>query len=324
MQDLPLFHYDTADIKIDVLKQNDEALAKIRAASTDVVPQKVKDVYGEICFPGGHADRPYTFASIVLSSDGKMAFPDVPQGPVVASANMLDPAGGKTDFWVLNMLRAYSDGVIIGARTLQNEPDGTSHIFCEELAAARTAEMGMRARHPVNIAVSFDGTDVPLDHKIFSSNGLQAMVATSEAGLAFLDNALGARPHKGFGPFIAARQEDAAAIWKSMQENPETIHVIATGTADRPDSAVLLALLRQMGMQRLCIESPSYMWHLIQNKSLDEWFINYSMLFVGGNFTPGINAPFTSKKHPHTELLMLGAHKSNFIFTRQRLRYDFL
>ncbi len=307
-----------------MLSQNKEALADIRARSNDVVPQKVKDVYGEVCFPGGYAERPYAFASIVLSADGKMAFGDVPQGPVIAGANRLDEAGGKTDFWVLNMLRTYADGVIIGARTLQTEPDATSHIFCEELAAARTAEMGMQTQHPVNIAVSFDGTDVPLEHKIFHGNSLQSMICTSEAGLAYLAGQIGSRPHKLFGPFAAATQENADAVRRSMAQFPAHVHIVATGAGSAPDSAVLLCLLRKMGMERLCIESPSYMWHLMQNRALDEFFINYSLVFAGGNLSPGGAIPFTSQSHPHSELLMLGRHKSNFLFTRQRMRYEYL
>jgi hypothetical protein len=63
------------------------------------------------------------------------------------------------------------------------------------------------------------------------------------------------------------------------------------------------------------------MWHLLQNNALDEIFINYSMLFAGGAAVLGRAQPFTSTGHPHTELLTLGIHRQNFIFTRQRLRY---
>ena len=76
-----------------------------------------------------------------------------------------------------------------------------------------------------------------------------------------------------------------------------------------------------MDIRKLCIESPSYMWHLIETKAMDEMFINYSMVFAGGPLAMGVQRPFSATDHPHSELLLLAAHRNNFIFTRQRLRY---
>ena len=73
------------------------------------------DLWKEMCI----RDRPYTFSSIVLSSDGKMAYQDNPSGPLVAKNNFLDPDGSLGDFWVLNVLRSYADGIIVGANTLR-------------------------------------------------------------------------------------------------------------------------------------------------------------------------------------------------------------
>lgn len=325
MQELPSFHFDTDVIRVTNLLKNEMALAEIRAKSPDAVPQKVLDVYGEVCFPEGYDDRPYTYASIVLSSDGKMAYPDVPQGPVIASSNQLDPDCGKTDFWVLNMLRTYADAVIIGARTLQMEPEATSHIFCEELAKARV-EVLKKSPYPINVAISFDGTDVPLEHKIFTSEGLVSMICTSPEGGEFLAKALTERGRAFalYGPYSTADAADADAIKKKMAESPDSVHILTTGTGHVPNSKMMLAILRRLGIQRAMIESPSYMWHLFENKALDEFFINYSMVFAGGDITMGLRQPFTSTSHPHSELLMLGVHKANLICTRQRLHYEFM
>jgi riboflavin biosynthesis pyrimidine reductase len=181
------------------------------------------------------------------------------------------------------------------------------------------------------VVVSLDGTDIPLNHKIFNSTGLFSLIATSETGGRYLDKAF-TKPHLVFGPFTGAEEADAArtnaarinaeALRASLMERPDVPHILVTGRGAAPDSAVLLAILRNMGVERLCIEAPSYMWHLLQNKALDEIFINYSLLFAGGTAALGSGQPFSSTSHPHTELLMLGLHKQNFIFTRQRLCYE--
>jgi riboflavin biosynthesis pyrimidine reductase len=331
MSELRSMHFDSGSIRIEPLFKAEDALAEISALSPDKAPQKVCDVYGEVCFPPAPATRPYTFASIVLSADGKMAFGDDPKGPVIASANKLDPDGALADFWVLNMLRAYADAVIMGARTLQAEPDAAAFVFCEELAHDRIAVMNKKSRHPLNVVISFDGTDIPLDHTIFNSSGFVSMIATSEAGGAYLDKALGKRRHRIFGPY-----RDISAVTGSpggesssgldeirlALEDPEVLPILLTGTGDKPDSELLLLTLRLTGVERLLIEAPSYMWQLLNNKAMDEMFINYSMLFAGGTASLGLTAPFTSLVHPRAELLMMGIHRRNFIYTRQKLRYN--
>jgi hypothetical protein len=157
------------------------------------------------------------------------------------------------------------------------------------------------------------------------------MIATSEAGGVYLDKALGKRRRRIFGPYrdpsgAAGSAEgkpssDLAEIRLAV-EDPEVLPIVLTGGGDRPDSELLLLVLRLTGVERLCIEAPSYMWHLLNNKAMDEMFINYSMLFAGGSVSPGAACPFTSLVHPHSELLMMGIHRRNFIYTRQKLRYD--
>ncbi len=70
------------------------------------------------------------------------------------------------------------------------------------------------------------------------------------------------------------------------------------------------------------VESPSYTWHLMKEKLIDEMFTNYSGIYVGGEITFGLNRPFTTEVHPHAEVVKLSMHSSNFIYTRQKLYYD--
>lgn len=320
MSELARMHFPTEDIKISVVMKRDDILKEIEQKSKDLVPKKVLEVYGKIMMPPAPEDRPYTFGSIVLSSDGKMAYPDDPQGPLIAGKNLLDKEGGMADFWILNMLRAYSDATIIGARTLQAEPKGTSHVFCAEMAEARVKEMGKKTDCPWNVIVSFDGTDIPLEHMIFDTDEIEVRIGTSPQGAEYLQQHM-TKPHLIFGPYKDITEVDITDIQAKMAAERNAIPIFATGEGNNPDSKILLYILRKLGIEKLCIESPSYMFHLLDNEAMDEMFINYSAVFVGGNITMGSYKSFSVNDHPHADIVMLGHHRSNFIFTRQILRY---
>jgi len=321
MESLVTMLFPDADIQLDMIRRDTEGLAKLAALTKDPpAPAKVRRVYDDIRFPVAPDDRPYTFGSMVLSMDGKIAFHDDPQGPLIAGRNALDPTGGKADFWVLNMLRAFSDCCIIGARTLQAEPTGTSHVFCRELAAARQTEMGKTLAQPWNCVVSLDGTDIPLNHMIFDHSELHPMIATSPDGAAYLAGHF-TKTHQLIGPFASKADVDMAQVRRQFDKLGGAIPVIATGTGSRTDSAALLFILRQLGIQKACIESPQYLWHLVHSAMLDEFFVNYSSVWVGGNIALGSHGPFSVNDHPHSRFLSIAAHRNGFIFTRQQLVY---
>ena len=111
-----------------------------------------------------------------------------PAGPIIAKNNYLDPDGALADFWMLNALRTYSDGIIIGAKTLQTEVNATSHIFDKDLAKERVEVLG-KTPHPWNIVVSFDATDIPFEHIIFDvdpEEKLNVAIATSPQGAEYV------------------------------------------------------------------------------------------------------------------------------------------
>ena len=84
----------------------------------------------------------------------------------------------------------------------------------------------------------------------------------------------------------------------------------------------MMYVLKKLGLEKLCVESPSYCAYMLKEQMLDEYFIDYSMVFVGGTTTPGAFISYGHLDHPHADLLSLGTHKSNFLFTRQKIRYN--
>jgi len=80
-------------------------------------------------------------------------------------------------------------------------------------------------------------------------------------------------------------------------------------------------VLRRMGMETVCVESPTFCAALMAEGFLDEYFINYSMVYAGGPLSPGAVIPASFRNHPHADLVSVGIHRQNFLFTRQLLRY---
>ena len=297
-------------------------LEKTRASSTArMALSKVRTVYHDLFFPSPAADRPYTFASMVLSMDGKMAFTDNPQGPVVASANYIDPDGGLADFWVLNVLRAHADGIIVGAKTLSAEPQAVFSCFDPDLAAERKDHLGKSNPCPLNIIVSLDGTDIPFNHTIFSVSEIQTLIATSRTGGQFLLQEHGENVLL-LGPFHSPAEVDVEQASQQLKDGFSSGKKVILMTGETvPDARVLLYILRKIGIEHLLIESPTYMWLLMDQEMLDEFFINYSTLYIGGPLTPGYANGFSFRRHPHVKLLVIAMHRNSFLFTRQKLIY---
>ncbi len=319
---IPQIPFPIEKLRLNLLYQDPIELEKAKASSAASKSlSKVSEAYHDLYFPAPAEDRPYIFASMVLSLDGKMAFPDNPQGPVVASANAIDREGGLTDFWVLNVLRAYADAIVVGARTLQSEPDAVFSCLDHDLLAERKDLLGKQRECPLTIVVSLDGQDIPLNHSIFSVPEVQTILATCHRGGQYLQSQCGSDAML-IGPFNAITDIDTVELLRQVKQGFRAHKKIVLMTGENePDARVLMYCLRKIGVGHLLIESPTYMWLLMGQAMLDEFFVDYSTLFIGGLFTPGYNNGFTSLSHPHSRFLVIAMHQHSFLFTRQKLIY---
>ncbi|NMC30870.1 MAG: dihydrofolate reductase family protein [Veillonellaceae bacterium] len=279
-------------------------LAEIRET-----PAKVKKVMGELVFPKAPAQRPYIFGCMVLSADGKMAFPDNQEGHLVSKENRLDPIGSLTDFWVMNVCRTYADAVILGCNTLRTRLNKQwfAEISDSDLIEARQSVLGKKTSHPWSIIASIDGKDVPLEHSILDMEP-SVGILTSPFGAEYLAGRLG-------------RKSKIVKPGERLDQDQDCIRLIAAGAGETVDTLEALQILRQGGIKNLSVEAPGYIWHLIGQGLLDEFFLNYSGVYVGGEFTLGKATAFTTTTHPHATLLSLGYH-NGFIYTRQKLSYE--
>lgn len=307
--------FDAERLKIErIYASKDLENCKVDTLSCD----QIRSIYGDLKFFELHEDRPCTYTSLVTSLDGRIAFTDAPQGPLIAKLNKYDPAGADTDWFILNMLRSVSDGVMLGAGTMNAEPDYTCHVFDQKLEDMRI-EAGMNPV-PWNVITSLDATDIPFDHVLFNSPEVPVMISTSIQGVELVREKI---KNDFFVVTASSMEEVTDDLIASMKENQDKVLVIGTGDK-MPDSRVALYILKRFGMDRLLVETPSYMHYLVSQKMMDELFFNYSCLYVGGQaLTIGkFGKEFTSQDHPHTKVLSIHSHSDHFFYFRHKLLYD--
>ena len=300
--------FDAQVMKFPVHCPDPELLCALTAGSALKTPEKVRQVMGELVFPAPAADRPYIFGCMVLSFDGKMGFYDNPEGTLISKENRYDSVGGKTDFWIMNVCRAYADAVILGTGTLKARMNKLwyAQIADPDLAAARQG-LGRAGTEPLNLVASIDGRDVPADHPIFHQLTPKPIILTSLSGAAYL------RENMGQPVEIVTQPCD-------LRAGGDVLRAVAAGE-DKPDTRAILRLLRESGLEYVSVEAPGYIWQLIREQLLDEYMLNYSGVMAGGQVALGTWAGFTAESHPHVALLSVGWGKG-FLFTRQKLIYD--
>ncbi|MDN5341889.1 dihydrofolate reductase family protein [Oceanotoga sp. DSM 15011] len=281
--------------------------------------EKINKVYGNLTFEKAHEDRPYTFTSLVTSIDGRIAFSDAPQGPLISRKNNYAGNGGLADWWILNMLRSVCDAVILGAGTMKAESDYTCHVFDQDLENARIKNNLNPV--PWNIITSIDGKDIPFDHRMFKESEIPLIISSSSKALNHIKENIN-NDYIVIGP-LNSKEDINNTLIEKMNNSKNKVIIIITGK-NAPDSHVLFYLLKKFGIDRLLIETPSYMHYLVSEKLMDELFFNYSCLYIGGKaLTIGqYGKEFTSECHPHTKMLSIHSHNDHFFYFRHRLIYN--
>ena len=299
--------FSVEELRYSVCYPDEELLRSVTASSTMTTPKKIREVMGELVFPAAPADRPYTYGCMVLSFDGKMGFDNNPEGTLISKLNNYDPKGATVDFWMMNVCRCYADAVIFGCNTLKARMHKLwyAQLFDEDLLECRR-ELGKKTEIPVSILASIDGRDVPFDHATLSMTPAP-VIMTSFAGAEYI--------RENIGREVRVITEPENLLCES-----DTVRILAAGE-EKADTAALLKLLRDCGLEHVSVEAPGYIWTLMREGALDEYLLNYSGVMVGGNTALGLWGPFTAEKHPHAALLSLGYTKG-FLFTRQKLLYD--
>jgi 5-amino-6-(5-phosphoribosylamino)uracil reductase len=209
-------------------------------------------------FPSPPPDRPWTYSNFVQSLDGIASL----GGKQASGAHI---SQSREDRWLMDLLRAHADAVILGINTLVEEtalgkPGSRGPIFRVEDEAARDLRGALGRGREMNIFVT-GARSLDLSHyAIFDGERVAPVVLTTRAGAQRL-----------------AAQRDQAHV-----------QVIVAGESEIVDLPAAMRLLRaELGIQHLlCEGGPTLYGYMARAGLIDEKFITLSPVEVGQIIPP--------------------------------------
>jgi riboflavin biosynthesis pyrimidine reductase len=208
------------------------------------VPELLAALYGGAL----GLDEPCVVANFVESLDGVVAVPRLPRSHAVIGDD------SEADRFVLALVRACADAVVVGSGTLLASPAGTWRIDRAYPPAAQAlAELRARrgrSEQPL-VAVVTTGASLDPAHPVLESG--RALVLTTERA--------------------------ADGLRASV---PEATEVVSVTDADTVDLAAAIEVLRDRGCSVVVSEAgPSMFGSLVASRLVDELFLTVSPVLAG-------------------------------------------
>ncbi|MGA2372082.1 MAG: dihydrofolate reductase family protein [Candidatus Korobacteraceae bacterium] len=209
--------------------------------------------YGNLGFPPSPIDRPLIYTNFVQSLDGiTTLLGEHSSGGEISQS--------REDRWLMDLLRAHADGILMGMNTLREEqrqrgPDTRGIVFRVADPALQELRRKLGKGRERNIFVTSAANLDPSRHKVFDGDVVDAAILTAPAGAERL-RAQGERPH---------------------------VAIIAAGDGENLDLARAIAKLREeLGVQHLlCEGGPTLYGSLARADLVDEKFLTISPVEVG-------------------------------------------
>jgi riboflavin biosynthesis pyrimidine reductase len=192
-------------------------------------------------------DEPCVVANFVESLDGVVAVPRLPRSHALLGDE------SDADRFVLALVRACADAVLVGSGTLSSSPKGTWRIDRAYPPAAE-ALAGLRARRgrpeqPL-VAVVTTGGSLDPGHPVLESGALVLTTVRAAAGL--------------------------------RARVPAAAEVVAVNEGDSVDLAAAVEVLRDRGCAAILSEGgPTLFGQLLASRLVDELFLTVSPLLAG-------------------------------------------
>lgn len=212
--------------------------------------------YGRLGFPAAPEGRPWIFANFVQTVDGIVSL-------LGSDASGGDIAQSEEDRWLMDLLRAHADGVLLGLGTLTLEtelerPRPRGPVFRIMDPTLRKLHQRLRNTRERNIFVTASGSLRLSNFCVFDPDApVEAMIITSPAG-----------------------DEKLAEQW---QQTHSHIKLIVTGTGDEVDlNAAMLILREYHGIQHLlCEGGPRLYGTMLKAGLIDEKFLTVAPIECG-------------------------------------------
>jgi riboflavin biosynthesis pyrimidine reductase len=223
----------------------------------DAEPSPINDEayapYGNFGFPPPPADRPWVYSNFVQSLDGITTL-------LGKHGSGGDISQSSDDRWLMDLLRANADGLLMGMNTLLEEqrlrgPESRGIVFQVADPALRALRTKLGKGREKNIFVT-RAVDLDLSrHKVFDGDVVEAAILTSPAGAERL-RAQGSHSH---------------------------VVVVAAGNGETFDLARGISKLREeLGVRYLlCEGGPTLYGSLARADLVDEKFMTVSPIEVG-------------------------------------------
>jgi len=223
------------------------------------LPPGVRELYdGDLHFRTSSVERPFVIANFVFTLDG------------VVSYEIKGQAGGSTisgsdsaDRFIMGLLRASADAVIVGARTVQDaSPEGLwvpeyTYPDAKHLYTEYRVNVLHKPEYPLLVIVSGSGS-LELGRAIFRTPGVRTVVITTSAG------------------------RDALARAGATKLSSVQIHALDVRCGTIAPLAMLRLLSAQLGVERLLHEGgPSLFGQFLAAGAVDELFLTLSPQIAG-------------------------------------------
>ncbi|HKD81292.1 MAG TPA: dihydrofolate reductase family protein [Candidatus Angelobacter sp.] len=225
--------------------------------------------YGRLGFPEPHADRPWTWANFVQSIDGVASF----KGRHASGA---DISQSPEDRWLMDLLRAHADAIIMGVNTLTEETlswpqlnNGRGPVYRIEDPIARDLRARLGRGTEKVIFVTASAMIDPGAYRVFDGDQMQAFILTTAAGAARLKSTA---PHV---QMIVAGKGRAIDL-------PHAVHKLRT----------------EMNIRYLlCEGGPTLYGSMTRAGLIDEKFVTVSPVEIG-LFAPAEQKPVPTTQAP--------------------------
>lgn len=165
--------------------------------------------YGKLGFPAPPVERPWIYSNFVQSLDGVASFKG--RHPLGS-----DISQSAEDRWLMDLLRAHADAIILGLNTLVEEArvtGGRGPVYQIENPALRELRRKLGRRRETNIFVS---GNLALDlaaYRVFEGDIVEPIIVTTTSGLEKLKEK---RPPSGTHAIVAAGESKLVDLPKAM------------------------------------------------------------------------------------------------------------
>jgi riboflavin biosynthesis pyrimidine reductase len=256
------------------------------------LPTHIRDIYqGDWVIPD---KRPYIYSNFVLSRDGRVSFNEAGHlgGGDVSGFN-------RHDRWIMALLRARADGIIMGDNTLRLEPEHLwthDYIYPEDTALFKNLRKSEQRREkPVHVFLSQEG-DLFIQAEVFKHD-LDIVIATTSRG--------------------AKQVKDLTTRAR--------LHILDLGENQVDLAKMVDILFQDFNIQTLlCEGGPRAYGSMIQAGLMDEEFLTLSPVVIGNSqpSRPGLieGVGFSHSAHPLSKPLSL-RRAGDHLFLRSRYVY---